>query len=93
MMMAGKKDKYEMDILAAFEKGQLKRVKNAKQETVTAQKAASAYLKKDSRINIRLSGADLNSLRRRAVQEGIPYQTLISSIIHKFVTGSLVSKR
>jgi predicted DNA binding CopG/RHH family protein len=90
--MAGKKNKNEIDLLEAFEKGQLKRVKNAKQEMEMAQKAASVYLKKDSRINIRLSGADLNLLRRKAVQEGIPYQTLISSIIHKFVTGSLVSK-
>jgi predicted DNA binding CopG/RHH family protein len=90
--MAGKKVKKEINILEAFEKGQLKSMKNAGQEMEMAQRAASAYLKKDSRINIRLSGADLNLLRRRAVQEGIPYQTLISSIIHKFVTGSLISK-
>lgn len=90
--MPAKKNKNETDVLNALEKGQLKSSKNAKQEIALAQKAAGAYIKKDSRINIRLSGADLNLLRRKAVQEGIPYQTLISSIIHKFVTGTLISK-
>ena len=49
-------------------------------------------MKRDSRINIRISSADLNMVRRIAVQEGLPYQTLLASIIHKFVTGRLVNR-
>ena len=47
---------------------------------------------KDQRINIRLSSADLQALRVKALQEGIPYQTLISSVLHKYVSGSLLDR-
>lgn len=57
-----------------------------------AKRVASNFMKRDSRINIRISAADLNMVRRIAVQEGLPYQRLLASIIHKFVTGRLVSK-
>lgn len=55
--------------------------------------AAHRTLKKDRRVNIRISQVDLVDLRARAFEEGLPYQTLISSVLHKYVTGSLTSKR
>jgi len=51
--------------------------------------AARATGQKDQRINIRLSSIDLQALRTRALQEGIPYQTLISSVLHKYLSGAL----
>jgi predicted DNA binding CopG/RHH family protein len=54
--------------------------------------AAKATGRKDQRINIRLSGADLQAIRTRAMQEGIPYQTLISSVLHKYVSGTLLER-
>ncbi len=60
-----------------------------KSEARRLQKAVREALKKDKRINIRLSSQDLNGMRERALQEGIPYQTLMASVIHKYVTGRL----
>ena len=51
--------------------------------------SARATGQKDQRINIRLSSGDLQAIRTRALQVGIPYQTLISSILHQFVSGDL----
>ncbi len=48
---------------------------------------AAATFKKDRRINIRISSKDLNALQKRALREGIPYQTLVASVLHKFVSG------
>lgn len=85
-------DSEEKEILEAFEKGELKRSKNASQEIEKHKAAAEATFKKDARINIRLSSRDLRSLQARALREGIPYQTLVSSVLHKFVDGQLVDK-
>jgi predicted DNA binding CopG/RHH family protein len=56
------------------------------------QKSASATLAKNKRINIRLNQLDLQSLQRKAFEEGLPYQTFISSLLHKYVIGKLVEK-
>lgn len=78
----------ERKILEDFEGGKLqsqltpKRVKEL-------QLAAEETFKKDRRINIRISSRDLEGLQRRALEEGMPYQTLVSSILHKYVSGSL----
>jgi len=80
-------DDEEKDLLSSFEKDEWTTVKNVKQEIVTAKKAASNYLKKDARINIRLSENDLFKIKQKAAYEGLPYQTLISSILHKFAAG------
>ena len=56
------------------------------------QKYADATFKKDRRINIRISSKDLIAIQKRALEEGIPYQTLISSLLHKYVSGRLVEK-
>ncbi len=85
----GKLDSEEKEILDAFESGKLKRVKNRKKELERHQEIAAATFKKDSRINIRISSKDLRALQKRALEEGIPYQTLVASILHKFVNGRL----
>lgn len=81
------KNDLERGILGDFEGGKLRRSKYAAQEIKYAKEAASNYLRKNNRINIRLSGVDLNLLKRKAVQEGMPYQTLIASVLHKFAMG------
>lgn len=53
------------------------------------QQAATNTFKKDKRINIRISSRDLDAIQRRAIREGIPYQTLVSSVLHKYISGSL----
>ena len=87
-----KLDKEEKEILEAFESGKLKRAKNVKEKIKQHKVAAEATFKKDARINIRLSSRDLRSLQARALKEGIPYQTLVSSVLHKFVDGQLIEK-
>lgn len=85
-------DPKEQEILEAFENGQLKRAKGASEKIAEHQKFAEATFKKDTRINIRLSSKDLRALQARALKEGIPYQTLVSSVLHKYVDGQLVDK-
>lgn len=82
----------EKEILEAFEVGRLKRVKNAERSIAEHRKIAEETFKKDARINIRLSSRDLRALQARALKEGIPYQTLVTSVLHKFVDGQLVEK-
>jgi predicted DNA binding CopG/RHH family protein len=69
----------------------LKKLK-AKKKIAEHQAITEATFKKDARINIRLSSRDLRSLQARDLKEGIPYQTLVSSVLHKFVDGQLVEK-
>ena len=88
-----KLDAEEQEILDAFEAGALKRPANAKAEIKRHQEYAAATFQKDSRINIRISSKDLRSLQKRALQEGLPYQTLIASLLHKYVEGRLVESR
>lgn len=87
-----KLDPFEKDILDAYEKGELKSVAPSKAEIKKFRDAARATFIKDRRVNIRLSSPDLMVLQARALEEGIPYQTLIASVLHKFVTGRLVEK-
>jgi predicted DNA binding CopG/RHH family protein len=74
--------------VAAFEAGEFESKLTPERRAYIAQ-LAEANGKKDKRINIRISSRDLSALQRRALEEGIPYQTLVSSILHKFVSGSL----
>ena len=83
-----KLSKEEKQILKDFEAGEFKSVLTAKRKKML-QAAAEETFKKDKRINIRISSRNLESLQRRALEEGIPYQTLVSSILHKYVSGSL----
>jgi len=83
----------ERKLLESYERGEWKTVKNLKGEVRKLRAAARSTLQKDKRINIRMSSRDLNQVQVIAAQEGIPYQTLISSIIHKYVSGSLTDRR
>lgn len=83
----------EKDILNSYERGEWRPVKNRKQEIKKLQRYARSTLQKDKRINIRMSSKDLDQVQVIAAQEGIPYQTLISSIIHKYVSGYLMEKK
>ena len=58
-----------------------------------AKKFATSTLKKDKRMNIRIAERDLNNLKVKAMQEGLPYQTLVSMVLHKYVTGQLTDKK
>ena len=88
-----KLDPEEKDILEAFEGGKLKPVKNRPRELARHRKVAGATFAKDSRINIRISSKDLRALQKRAMAEGMPYQTLVSSVLHKFVEGQIVEQQ
>ncbi|MDD5287107.1 MAG: hypothetical protein PHD54_14735 [Desulfuromonadaceae bacterium] len=88
--MKAKELKYEDDILTSFEKGEWQSVPNLKEEIARYAASATATLTKDKRINIRLSSRDLEDVQTRAAEEGMPYQTLIASVLHKYVTGRLI---
>ncbi|MBC7376476.1 MAG: hypothetical protein H7346_03460 [Burkholderiaceae bacterium] len=84
-------DSYEQEVLAAFEKGSLRSVAS-KGELEKFKAAARATALKDRRVNIRLSSFDLSDIQVKALEEGVPYQTLIASVLHKYVSGRLVEK-
>jgi len=86
-------DDEEKDILESYERGEWAPVKNAKKEITKLQQYAKNTLQKDKRINIRMSSKDLDQVQVIAAQEGIPYQTLVSSIIHKYVSGYLIERK
>ena len=81
--------KEEKEISDAYAAGRLKRTKGSKKAIAAHQTYAEATFKKDARINIRLSSRDLRALQVRALQEGIPHQTLVASVLHKYVDGQL----
>ena len=85
-------DAYELEVVTAFEKGQLKSVAT-KAELAKFKAAARATAIKDRRVNIRLSSGDLSDIQVKALEEGVPYQTLIASVLHKYVTGRLAEPR
>ena len=87
-----KLDKEEKDILDSYERGEWETVDDIEKEKKRYAEYARSTLKKDKRINIRISQKDLESIQNIAIEEGIPYQTLISSLIHKYVTGKIVEK-
>ncbi len=78
-------DKEEEEILKAFEKGELVSVPNLEEEKKRFQKIARNTLNKTRNINIRLTEKTLSRLKVKAIEEGIPYQTLVASVLHKFV--------
>jgi len=85
-------DEEEKYLMESIEKGEWIPVKNIKKEKEKAIMAARDTLKKDKRINLRLSQKDYHQIQIKAIEEGIPYQTFISSIIHKYLNGSLSPK-
>ena len=86
-------DRYEREILGAYEKGALVSTRPTKAQMTTLRDAARATFIKDRRVNIRLSAAVLMDIQARAYEEGVPYQTLIASVLHKYVSGRLREAR
>jgi predicted DNA binding CopG/RHH family protein len=87
-----KLDKEEKEILEFFERGEWKQVKDLKAEIKKHQEYARKTLKKDKRVNIRISSKDLEEIQALSAENGIPYQTLMSSILHRYVNGGLIDK-
>jgi len=86
-------DDEEQALADSYDRGEWQSVKNMASEKRALRAAARSTLQKDARINIRLSSKDLGDVQAIAVREGIPYQTLLSSIIHKYVSGLLTEKK
>jgi predicted DNA binding CopG/RHH family protein len=82
----------EKEMLESYEAGDWEPVDNVDEEITKFQQYAEATVKKDKRINIRISSKNLDAIQKKALEEGIPYQTLISSILHKYVNGRLIEK-
>lgn len=87
-----KLDEYEKELLENEDQFLADAKGPSKREMHKLQEAAKATLNKDKRINIRISSRDLGSLQRRAVRYGMPYQTLIASVLHRYITGDLEEK-
>ena len=81
-------DDNKLGVLSAYEKGELKSVAT-KAGLEKFKAAARATAIKDWRVNIRLSSSDLSDIQAKALEQGVPYQTLIASVLHKYVTGHL----
>ncbi len=82
-------DDYEQDLIASIENDEFEIVTLTEQELVRFKTAADNTGKKDQRMNIRMSSADISKLKAKALEEGIPYQTLVSSVLHKYVNNRL----
>jgi len=85
-----KESKLEEEIPASFERDEWKPVPKLKSEIARFAAIASAALGKNKRVNIRISSRDLDDIQTKAAEEAIPYQTLMASVLHKYVTGRLV---
>ena len=84
--------KKEKDILDAVEGGEWSTIPNFEQERKRYQECAEATFRKNKRLSIRISEKDFADIQKRALQEGVPYHTLISSVLHKFASGRFVEK-
>ena len=86
-------DNEERDLIKSLETEEWKSVKNIESWKTMLSNAATSTLTKDQRMNIRITKNDLEGIKIKAVEEGIPYQTLVASILHKYITGRLLEKR
>jgi predicted DNA binding CopG/RHH family protein len=82
----------ELELLASYEAEEWKSVRKLKEQKEQYRAYARATLRKDKRVNIRISEKDLRDLQKHAVRQGIPYQTLISSVLHKYISGRFIEK-
>ena len=83
-------DDEEKDVIESIERGEWKSVNNLKTEIKKHQQYASNTLRKDKRVHVRISLRDLEALQTKAVEDGIPYQTLMGSVLHRFIEGRLI---
>jgi len=88
-----KLDKEEKKILDSYEKGQIKTRHPTKEELIEIKKIAEMTFRKNKRITIRLYDHDYKGIQKKALEKGIPYQTLISGMIHQYIEGDLVEKK
>jgi len=84
--------KKEKELRDSVERGEWKTIPSFKREAKRYQEYAKATFRKDKRVNIRISTKDLTNIQKKALEEGLPYQTLMSSILHKFISGRLIEK-
>ncbi len=84
-----KLDAKEKELLDSVDRGEWRSIRGLKGERKRYGRYAAATFRKDRRVNIRISGKDLEAIQKRALEEGLPYQTLISSLLHKYVSGRL----
>lgn len=87
-----KLNKQEKEITESIERGDWRSVRGVKKQIKRYQEYAKATVRKDKRVNIRMSEKDLIRIRKKAMEEGLPYQTLISSVLHRYASGRLVDK-
>lgn len=87
-----KLDKEEKELLKSVESDEWESIPNLKEEIKRSKQYAKATFKKDKRLNIRISKHDLDALKIKALEHGMPYQTLVSSLLHKYTTGRLIEK-
>jgi len=86
-------DLEEKELLESYERDEWQSVPNLESESDRYRGYASATFRKDKRVNIRISQKDLAAIQKKALEEGIPYQTLISSILHRYLSGRLSEKK
>ncbi len=86
-------DREEAELLDSYEAGEWRTIEGWEVERERYQEGARATFKKDRRVNIRISSKDLDEIQKRALEEGIPYQTLMASVLHKYIAGRLVERR
>jgi len=86
-------DEEEKDMEEALNRGEWRSVKNLKEEIGKHRQYARNTLLKDKRVNIRISSTDLEALQTKAIEEGLPYQTFIASVLHKFAAGRSLVKQ
>ncbi len=91
-MSSDKLNKEEQDLIHSYEADEWQSVSEVQSEKDRYRQVARATIRKDKRVNIRISSKDLAGLQKRAIMEGIPYQTLIASVLHKYVSGTLVDR-
>lgn len=85
-------DQEEHELLSSIEQRMWKTVSNAHEEHAFAKAASANYLRKDARVNIRISSSDLDRLKQKAAYKGLPYQTFIASILHEYAAGHFVDR-
>jgi predicted DNA binding CopG/RHH family protein len=85
-------DDEEKDYLDSYNNDEWKSVSDLQKQAAEYSKTAKATLNKNKRINIRITEKDYELIQRKAIEEGLPYQTLLSSLIHKYLSGKLVEK-
>jgi len=87
-----KLDAEEKELLQSYENDAWIPSKQLERERRTYAEYARTTFKKDRRVNIRISSKDLERIQQKSLEEGLPYQTLIASILHKYITGRLTDK-